>query len=253
MRGGRLLVAGLLAVALPGCRHADERAPVLALVAASTRDAVREAATLFEKDGGAPVTLNADDSSKLAMQISQGAPADLFLSANIRWADAVKEKGLAEDSTLLLGNALVLIVPKGNPAHVTGPAELTGAAVTHLAVAGPTVPAGIYAREALTKLKLWAALEPKAVIGENVRTTLAYVERGEAEAGIVYSTDAKISDRVEVVHTFADATHEPIRYALVLLRASRDRPAARRFYEFLQSPRAADVFRKYGFTRVPGN
>ncbi len=246
----RLVACG--AAALAGCTGATndtqaDRRPVLALVAASTKDAVREIADAFATEGNGVVRVSADDSSKLAQQIAEGAPADLYLSANEKWADFVADNGLARDRTLLLGNSLVIVVPTANPAGVRKPQDLTGAAVKRLAVAGPTVPAGMYARQALGKLGLWGELEGKVVSGESVRVTLAFVERGEAEAGVVYATDAKISDRVEQVFEFDAATHEPIRYPLVLLKAAEGHPAARPFYDYLQSPRAAEVFRKYGF------
>jgi molybdate transport system substrate-binding protein len=220
------------------------------LVAASTRDAVQEVAGIFRREGGAEVTLIADDSSKLATQIVHGAPADLYLSANDRWANFLREKGFAQDITPLLGNTLVIVVPRGNPAHVTRPEDLMRPAVRHIAVAGSSVPAGTYGRQVLKALKLWETLEPKIVSGENVRVTLAYVERGEAEAGIVYATDARIADRVEAVHQFSASTHDPIRYPLVLVKPGRSGPAARDFYAFLQTPQATEVFKKYGFTRL---
>jgi len=241
-----------VALAATSCgRGANDRdGAVLVLAAASTKEAVQEAAAVFRRDGGAEVTLQADDSSRLATQIVQGAPADLFLSANERWADFVKDKGFAQESMLLLGNRLVLIVPKGNPAHIAQPADLTRPAVRHVAVAGPTVPAGLYGRQALQKLGLWDDLEPRIVAGQNVRVTLAYVERGEVEAGIVYATDARLTDRVETVHEFAADTHDPIRYPLVLLKAGQEHSAARRFYAFLQTAEAAAIFQKHGFTRL---
>jgi molybdate transport system substrate-binding protein len=225
---------------------------VLALVAASTKDAIQEIAAAFAQEGNGEVRISADDSAKLARQIAEGAPAHLYLSANDKWADFVTEKGFAQESTLLLGNSLVIVVPTGNPAGVREPRDLTRPEVKRLAVAGPAVPAGLYARQALRKLGLWDELEGRVVSGENVRVTLAFVERGEAEAGIVYATDAKISGRVEQVHEFDPTTHEPIHYPLLLLKAGQDHPAARRFYDYLQTPRAAEVFRKCGFKR-PGS
>jgi molybdate transport system substrate-binding protein len=225
---------------------------VVALVAASTKEAVREIAATFAKEGGGEVRISADDSSRLAQQITQGAPAHLYLSANEKWADFVKEKGFAEQTTLLLGNSLVVVVPRGNPAGIRKPQDLTRPEVKRLAVAGPTVPAGIYARQALRKLGLWGELEGNVVSGENVRVTLVFVERGEVEAGIVYSTDAKISEQVEQVHEFDPSTHQPIHYPLVLLKAGRDHSAARRFFDYLQTPQATKVFQKYGFKRLGG-
>jgi molybdate transport system substrate-binding protein len=232
----------------------EEHGQVTALVAASTSDAVREAADLFARRHGIEVRLIPDDSSRLATQIVQGAPADLFLSANEKWADFVNAKGLAAESQDLLGNSLVIVVPKGNPARVSRPEDLAGLAVRQIAVAGPTVPAGIYAREALKKLGRWEKLEgeQKVVAGENVRATLTYVERGEVEAGVVYATDARISDRVEMVYTFPARTHAPIRYPLVLLQAGAGNESARQLYDFLRSPPSEEVFKKYGFTWLAG-
>ncbi|MBL8794743.1 MAG: molybdate ABC transporter substrate-binding protein [Planctomycetia bacterium] len=241
--------------ATPGTGPTSPAGSVLALVAASTKDAVQEVAGNFKQATGIEVKLNADDSSKLATQITQDAPADLFLSANEKWAVFVKDKGFVQQSMPLLGNTLVIVTPQGNPARVSRPEDLRNEAVKKIAVAGPTVPAGIYARQALTKLKLWEELEQqkKLVPGENVRVALAYVERGEAEAGIVYGTDARISKQVQEVYTFEPATHDRIVYPLVLLQAGHKNAAAGKFFEYLQSAAATEVFVKHGFTRLSGN
>jgi molybdate transport system permease protein len=219
-------------------------------VAASTAEAVREAGAAFSQETGIEVQVNADDSAKLATQIVHGAPADLFLSANEKWAAYVRQKGFARQTHPLLGNSLVIVVPKGNPARVRTPEDLAKPAAERIAVAGPTVPAGIYARQALTRLKLWEGLRRRKVVsGENVRTTLSYVERGEVQAGIVYATDARISNQVEAVYTFPPSVHDRLVYPLVLLEAGAGKSAARRFYDYLQSAAAEKVFRKYGFHR----
>jgi molybdate transport system substrate-binding protein len=237
-----------------GCNRGHE-APdaaesIIVFTAASTKDAVQDIASRFKVEKNVQVRINADDSSKLAMQIVQGAPAHLFLSANEKWADFVKKKGFAQETTPLLGNVLVIVAPKGNPAKIRTPEDLTKASLVRLAIAGPTVPAGIYARQALKKLRLWNLLEAdkKIVSGENVRVTLTYVERGEAEAGIVYATDAKISGKVDVVYSFPPETHDPIRYPLVLLKTGESSSSARAFFDYLQSPKAKDSFAKYGFS-----
>jgi molybdate transport system substrate-binding protein len=227
---------------------------VLVLVAASTKDAVQEIAAQFSAETDIAVKINADDSSKLATQITHDAPGDIFLSANEKWAMFVKNKGFAQEVMPLLGNALVIVVPKGNPSQVSKPADLIAPGVKRVALAGPTVPAGIYARQALKSLELWNELEKekKVVAGENVRVTLTYVERGEVDAGIVYATDARISEKVEVVYTVAPATHDPIVYPLVLTKAGAKNPAARQFYDYLQSPPAAATFKNNGFARLAG-
>lgn len=255
---------GLLGLLLAGCGGTSVGPPsggsnagpgsVFVLAAASTKDALQEAGAQFTRETGLTVKLNADDTSKLATQLVNGAPGDLFLSANKQWADFVKDKGFAQESAPLLGNTLVLVTPRGNPAHVGKPEDLKSPAVKRVAVAGPTVPAGIYARQALTKLQLWDELEKakRIVAGENVRVTLTYVERGEAEAGIVYATDARITDKVQAVYSFEPGTHEPIVYPLVLTKAGAQNQAAGRLFDYLRSPAAAAVFQKYGFTRPGG-
>jgi molybdate transport system substrate-binding protein len=256
---GKPWLLALVLLVLAACgRPPEENSPgsgkVVVFVAASTQDAVRDIAAAFTKEQGARVVLNGDDSSKLATQITRDAPAHLFLSANEKWADFVRDKGYAKEVRLLLGNELVVVVPKGNPAAVKRPEDLRNAGVRRVAVAGPTVPAGMYARQALKKLNLWDELERgrKIVSGENVRVTLAYVERGEVEAGIVYATDARITDKVEQVCVFDASQHDPIRYPLVLLKEGQKSPNARAFFEFLQSPTAAAVFKKHGFTVLSG-
>jgi molybdate transport system substrate-binding protein len=188
----------------------------------------------------------------LASQILAGAPADLFLSASQQWAEEVEKAGHAADQVRLLTNQLVLVVPQGNPGDVREPNDLLGAKVQHVAIAGEKVPAGIYAEQALRKLDLWQPLAEanKLVHGQDVRSTLSYVERGEAEAGIVYSTDAKIATGVSTVYEFAPSLHDEIVYVLVLLTHGREQPAARAFFEFLQSAEADETYRQFGFTRL---
>ena len=156
----------------------------------------------------------------------------------------------------MLGNTLVIVVPRGNPAKVSKPEDLNGAAVKKIAVAGPTVPAGIYARQALTKLQAVGrtGTQKKIVAGRKRARDALPMSSSAARPrpGIVYGTDAKITTKVEEVYTFEPATHDKIVYPLVLLKRGQKNEAARKFYEYLQSPAAADVFRKYGFTRLAG-
>ena len=250
------LLAILILLGVSACQkdqNGTKTSPVLVLAAASTKEAVQENVHQFTQDTGIEVKISADDSSKLAQQIDNGAPADLFLSANQKWADLVKEKGHEETSTKLLGNTLVIVTPKGNKAGVTKPENLQKEAVKKIALAGPTVPAGLYARQALKHHHVWDALESsgKFVPGENVRVTLSLVERGECEAGIVYWTDAKITDRVETVYTFESSSHDPIVYPLVLLKT--DNKSARKLYDYLQSSKSLEVFRKHGFAILNGS
>jgi molybdate transport system substrate-binding protein len=249
---GAVLVA--LGAAIPGCGGPTAE-PVRCLAATSTRDALEEVRMAFEKETGLRVQLSTDDSSRLAAQIVQGNPADVFLSANLEQAAHVKDKGLAAATTNLLANRLVLVVPASNPAGVKGAGDLAKPNVKRIALAGPMVPAGIYARQALSKLGLLEGLEreKKIVSGDTVRVVLAYVERGEVEAGIVYATDARLSNQVRTVQEFAEDTHEPIVYPLVLLKDGEKKEAARRFVQYLQSPAAGAVFQKHGFRFLPGS
>ncbi len=250
---GCLGLALLAILVLFGCNQS--RVPLLILTAASTQEAVQEIASQFTRQTGVGVRINADDSSKLAAQIVHGAPADLFLSANEQWAQHLQERGLVQEIQPLLGNSLVLIVPHGNPLELTGPRDLLEPSVKRVALAGPTVPAGIYGRQALRHLHLLDDLEKekKIITGESVRVTLAYVERGEVEAGIVYGTDARISDKIEVVATFPPSSHAAIVYPLALLRSAAANADARKFYHYLQGRESADVFRKHGFTWLDKN
>src|SRR5262249_34811402 len=158
-----------------------------------------------------------------------GAPADLFLSANAKWADEVAKGGQAAESARLLTNQLVIVVPKGNPANVHDPKDLLSDRVKKLALAGEQVPAAMYAEQALTKLDLMKQLvdSGKIVRGQDVRTALSYVERGEAEAGIVYSTDVGVATGIESVYQFDPGLHDDIVYVLVLTKSGATRPEAR--------------------------
>jgi len=244
-----------LALTLLGAQRlmAAEEPATLVLVAASAQNAVAEAAKEFGKQHSGEIKFSPGPSQALAKQVLEGAPADLFLSASEEWAKAVEKHGLAAKVVPLLGNQLVLIVPQGNPAGVTGPDDLLNARVRHLALAGEKVPAGEYARQALTHLEIYEKLvdSKKVVRGHDVRATLLLVERGEAEAGIVYATDARITKDVEVVATFAAETHEPIVYPLVLTVDGAKRKQSQAFFDYLQTEAAGKIFAKHGFAEPP--
>ena len=244
------LAAGCNASAPPATSVATS--VVLVSAATSTKEPVSELATIFEKQSGCQVRVNAGASNVLANQIQSGAPADVFLSANRFWAEQLDKPGLTVEHTPLLANRLVLIVPKGNPASVNGPADLLKSDVRRVALAGEGVPAGLYAEQALIRLKLYDSLMQAGKIarGQDVRSTLAYVERGEAEAGIVYSTDLPTAKNIETVDEFDPQTHDEIAYILVLLRHADGNAAAKDFYEFLASSQADAVWRKFGFERI---
>ncbi len=256
---GRILklaaALGAIAIAIAPQAAAAADAPLPSatiLVAASTQDAVAEIARAFEKKTGVKIVISPGPSNALANQIINGAPADLYLSANRQWAEKVRTEGLAADVRPLLGNGLVIVVPRGNPAKIAAPADLAKQPVRRIALAGEKVPAGIYAQQSLEKLQLYRRLagQRKIVRGEDVRAALGYVERGEVEAGIVYATDAKLSTKVTAVYTFDPQTHAKIVYPLVLTKRGKRNPAATKFEAYLLSDKAAAVFAQFGFTRL---
>jgi molybdate transport system substrate-binding protein len=224
------------------------------LAAASTKDAVEEVAASFQKQTGTRVLVSTGPSNALAAQIAAGAPADLFLSANEKWAEHIQGQGLAVEVTPLLTNGLALIVPRNNPGQVSSPTNLAARRVKRVALAGENVPAGIYAEQALRDLGVYDLLvgANKIVRGQDVRITLGYVARGEAEAGIVYDTDARIDANVIVVDRFNPKSYDPIVYPLVLIKRERSGAAARKLYEHFRSPEAAKIFEKYGFQSLMG-
>ena len=187
-------------------------------------------------------------SSTLARQIEAGAAADLFLSASGEWSEYLAQRKLVARQQELLANELVLIVPADSRLEITKPADLTSPQVRRIALADvASVPAGVYAKQALVKLDLWKQLSDKVTGAADVRQALQFVESGAAAAGIVYATDAAASKRVRVVTRFESGLSEPIRYPLVLLKHGSGNPAAVALFEFIASPAAAAIFRRHGF------
>ena len=221
--------------------------------AASLKNALDDADVAFTKATGVKIVASYEASSALAKQIEAGAPADVFISADLRWMDYVAGKKLIKPETRanLLGNKLVLIAPKDSKFdHVAigqgfDIAKLAGDG--RIAVADvKAVPAGLYAKAALEKLGAWAAAEPKLAMAENVRATLAFVARGETPLGIVYETDAKIEPKVKIVGIFPDGSYPPVTYPVAATAASK--PAAAQYVQFLRGTAAKTVFEKYGFS-----
>jgi molybdate transport system substrate-binding protein len=233
-------------------KSGEDESSLIISAAASTKEAIETLAEKFQAQSGSEVKVNLGSSSALANQIIAGAPADLFLSANRQWAEEVQKNGNAQAMTRLLTNRLVIAVPQDNPAGIKAPNDLLSPAVKKIALAGEKVPAGIYADQALSNLGLLEKLvgQGKIVRGQDVRSALSYVERGEAEAGIVYSTDLGAVSDLKSVHEFDPALHDEIVYMLVLLQGQRGRQQATEFYQYLQSREAEAVFRDFGFSRI---
>jgi len=259
MRRRRSLVAlgafaAVLAAALCAI-PATAREPVTVFAAASLTDAVERIAESFEAETGTPVRLSFASSSTLARQITAGAPAQIYLSANERWMDHVAEAGLIAPETRVsaLGNRLVLIAPADSPlADVAIDGELDLTALLddgeRIAVGDPDhVPAGLYAKDALASLGLWEAAADHLARTADVRAALALVATGEAPLGIVYATDAAVSDDVKVLGRFPEDSHTPITYPFAIV-AGAATPAVEAFFAYLRGPEAAAVFEDAGFT-----
>jgi molybdate transport system substrate-binding protein len=247
----RRACALLLAVLVAPALHAEDAVRVFA--AASLTNALTEIGTAWVAAGHPRPVQSFAASSALAKQIEAAAPADLFASADLTWMDYLDQRGKIETGSRvnLLGNTLVLIVPKGHRFDVEmKPGFDFAAAFKGKVCTGEpgVVPAGIYAKQSLESLGWWAAIAPRIVGTDDVRTALAFVERGECPAGIVYATDAAISEKVDVLATFPEISHKPIVYPFARVKGSR--PDAAAFLAYLAGPEAAAVFERYGFTRL---
>jgi len=186
----------------------------------------------------------------LQSQIEQGAPSDIFISAANKQVNALAEKNLVDAGTRknLVSNELVLIVPKESSLGLTSFNDLTQNSVTHYGLGEPdTVPAGQYGMEVMKHLGIWEEVKSKAVLAKDVRTILSYVETGNADAGIVFSTVAATSDNIKIVATAPKDSHEPIVFPGVVLTNSKHHKIAQDFLNYLTSPAGMKVFRKYGF------
>lgn len=233
----------------PVDKLAQTSSPLMVAAAASLQN-VMQAIRLAYRDVALNVTItyNFGASGSLAQQIAQGAPIDIFITASPQWMDelAVKEKIVAGSRRDLLQNQMVLVVPRDR-ADIATLADLNTARVKRMAIGEPnSVPAGRYAKEALTSKELFGTLKPKLVFTKDVRQVLAYVETGNVDAGLVYATDAQRSNRVRVVAT-AIETQTPIVYPAAIIRASKAHETAQNFMTFLFSDAARTLFQAYGF------
>jgi molybdate transport system substrate-binding protein len=227
-------------------------APLTVFAAASLKNALDEASAVYAKDTATPqARISYAASSVLAKQIEQGAPADVFLSADADWMDDVAKKGLITPASRvdLFTNHLALVAPKDSTATLDiKPGFPLAAALGagRLAMAGPDVPAGRYGQASLTTLGVWDQVKDRTARGENVRATLQFVARGEAPLGIVYDTDARSEPAVKIVALFPDSSHPRIVYPGAVVAISTN-PAAAAFLAWLKTAKARAVFAKYGF------
>jgi molybdate transport system substrate-binding protein len=242
-----------IAIAAATLPAVPQEKSIVVFAAASMKNALDEVDVAFTAKDGIKVVASYAASSALMKQIEQGAPADVFLSADVDWMDYGSKKKLIKDDSRfnLLGNRLVLIAPKDSKIdNVTiGPGfDLAALAGSGRIAVGDVraVPAGLYAKAALEKLGAWAAVEPKLAMAENVRAALVLVARGEAPLGVVYETDAKVEHGVKIVGVFPEDSHPPIIYPVALTLTAN--PAAVTYLAFLRTQAAKSVFERYGFS-----
>ncbi|WCE03039.1 molybdate ABC transporter substrate-binding protein [Pseudoxanthomonas sp. JBR18] len=249
----RLLRAGLLLLAALTATQAVAAQPITVFAAASLRESMDEAAALYQRTTGTAVTVSYAASSTLARQIAQGAPADVFISADLAWMDDLQQRDLIDTASRrnLLGNDLVLVAPKASQAQVSlGQSGGLSAALGdgRLAV-GKTdsVPAGKYAKAALQSLGQWKGVQDRLAESDSVRSALLLVSRGEAPLGIVYGSDAAADPGVRVVATFPAGSHPAIVYPVAALKAGTA-PGRMAFVTWLGSAPARAIFEKHGFS-----
>jgi molybdate transport system substrate-binding protein len=226
---------------------ADE---ILVSAAASLTDVLNEISKSYQSTSKNTVKFNYGPSSGLARQIDEGAPADIFFSADLPQMDNLDKKGRLEPGTQknLLSNQLVIIVPADSKLAISSSKDLLKADVKRIALAEPSsVPVGVYTSKYLTDEGLWKQVKPKVVPVQDVRATLASVESGNVEAGFVYKTDAAVSKKVKIVYAVPIDKGPKITYPVAIVKDSKRKDAARDFMSYVQSPTAKDAFKKYGF------
>jgi molybdate transport system substrate-binding protein len=245
-----LLRLTLIAVLAGMAIAAPRNAPVLVSAAISLTDALVEIEKAYTAGGGGPVRFNFAASNVLARQIANGAPADLFISADLVQMRYVERTGAIEPGSVrhLLGNALAVVTPLGRPPITTARA-LADRSIRRLAIGDPAaVPAGFYAKQYLERLGLWRQLQRRLLPLSNVRAALAAVENGGADAAIVYESDAAASTKVALAFVVPRGDSPEIIYPMALVARSKNKAAAAPFATFLQGPQAAAIFKRYKFS-----
>ncbi|MDX7989938.1 molybdate ABC transporter substrate-binding protein [Xenorhabdus littoralis] len=249
-----LLISAVVSLAFVGNVWAEDKVTVFA--AASLTNALDDIAAQYKKEKQRNIVASYASSSKLARQIEQGAPADIFISADQQWMNYVADKQLIAENTrhTLLGNQLVLIAPQESQLDKVDINRETKwkslLAGGRLAVGDPDhVPVGIYAKESLQNLNAWDTVSPLMARANNVRSGMALVERAEVPLGIVYGSDAVASNKVKVVGVFPPESHKPVEYPVAIIKG-HEKQAVRDFYDYLKTPEAAAIFKRYGFISI---
>lgn len=248
-----LVLVGLLMLTVAGCGP-QEAVTLNVSAAASLTDAITAVNNLYmQENENVEILTNLAASGTLQQQIEQGAPADVFISAAAKQMNALEEAGLILNETRqdLLNNKVVLIVPTNSTLGLTDFMDILNDDVEQVALGDPEfVPAGTYGKQALELLGIYDDVQSKLILGSDVRQVLAYVEGGNVDAGIVYSTDAAISDSVEVVADAPDEINSKIVYPVAVIKASTNVEAANDYIDFLFSGEAKAIFEEYGFSVI---
>lgn len=248
-----LSAIALLSILLISCTQNSPQPTLTVSAAASLRNVMEEVQQDYAKlQPGVKIIYNFGASGALQQQIEQGANVDVFISAASRQMDALQSKNLllADTRKNLLGNQVVLIVPK-NANNISNFADLQSDRIIKIALGEPnSVPAGKYAQEVLIYLKIFDATKSKFIFAKDVRQVLSYVETENVDAGIVYATDAKLSKSVKIIATAPAKSHSPVVYPIAVIQSSKNITQAKSFTDFLSSEKANDIYKKYGFIKA---
>ncbi len=245
----RKFIATILAlIFLTGFVEVARTDEILVAAAASLTDVLKELSAAYPKSKNT-VNFNFGPSSTLARQIEEGAPADVFFSADLAQMDNLDKNGRLEPGTRknLLSNQLVIVVPSDSKLAIASPKDLLKSEVKRIALAEPPVPVGAYSSKYLEAEGLWDNIKPKVVPVQDVRATLASVESGNVEAGFVYKTDAAVSKKVKIVYEVPVDKGPKIIYPVAIVKESKRKDTARDFLNYVQTPAGKELFKKYGF------
>lgn len=254
-----IILFSLTAAALTGCsagtdtsgseENETEQTDISIMAAASLTDALEELKSTYEEQNNIELMINYGSSGQLRQQISQGAPADVFLSADTADMELLEKDEIVSSSTDLLQNQLTLVASPAAADNLHSWEDITREHLQGVSIGEPdTVPAGRYAKQSLEALDLWEDVEANLIYGSDVRQVLTYVETGNVDAGIVYQTDALTSEQIEIIGNAPEASHDPVTYPIGLIHEADEE--AQDFYQWLQEDESLDVFESYGFERA---
>lgn len=255
MRKFSILILLIISLMVASCsdgggREPNNMTPLTVSAAVSLQEVLEDIKPMFEQDYGVELTFNLGGSGTLARQIQQGAPSDVFISADQEWMDILEKEGqlIASTRRNITGNQMVLVTAHSSPIDYDSMEQLTATDVDQIAIGNPeSVPAGKYAEAILHSLNIWDEVEDKLVLAKDVRQVLTYVESGNADVGFVYESDAMTSDQVQILAAADPAWHDPIYYPGAVIAGTTDEKEAEAFLQFLQTDQVQAVLKKYGF------